>query len=46
MQQLISKKPFIRGGKIMEENNNNTLRYILIFVVGLIIGLLIRSLFM
>lgn len=30
----------------MEENNNNTLRYILIFVVGLIIGLLIRSLFM
>ncbi len=30
----------------MKENNNNTLRYILIFVVGLIIGLLIRSLFM
>ncbi len=30
----------------MKENNNNTLRYILIFVVGLIIGLLVRSLFM
>ncbi len=30
----------------MKENNNNTLRYVLIFVVGLIIGLLIRSLFM
>ncbi len=30
----------------MKENNNNTLRYVLIFVVGLIIGLLVRSLFM